>query len=407
MKKLIFVFAFFLGVIGFMNEADAQQYVYLQGAPNINRVVMTNNVGYAATDIGLFKSVDGGFTWDNIFPVPFLSEVTDVVVNGNHLYVLRNDYPSAVVSSLLFSSNGGQTWSVIDNQNAYGNKIMIDGGIVFVGYNTPEHFPFLRKYDDIGGETIFTGQYVDHIVGINKDISGNVVVGTTQRVYIVMQEDVYEMIPNVIIGAGSYFHNDNIYIVGEVLTGIPAISHWRKNEWVVQSFPLQQSGTFNQLLFSDEAGYAVGGDQMTGFVYTGQENQWTRILEVPEALNSVAVDPMTSNRIYAGKNGLVVIDNTTSIDPLSVVTGSYKLSQNYPNPFNPETKINFSIPNAGNVNLSVYDMTGREVANLVDEKLQAGSYEYAFNASHLTSGVYFYTLQTGNFRETKKMMLIK
>ncbi|MDD5362734.1 MAG: T9SS type A sorting domain-containing protein [Ignavibacteria bacterium] len=91
----------------------------------------------------------------------------------------------------------------------------------------------------------------------------------------------------------------------------------------------------------------------------------------------------------------------------SVVPSKFELSQNYPNPFNPSTKINFSIPKAGIVSLKVFDVTGREVANLLNEKLSTGTYEYTFDASKLNSGVYFYKLSGETFSETKKMLLVK
>ena len=85
-----------------------------------------------------------------------------------------------------------------------------------------------------------------------------------------------------------------------------------------------------------------------------------------------------------------------------------KLAQNYPNPFNPETTINFQIPFASHVTLKVYDVLGREVATLVDEFKQAGTYVKTLHATSLPSGVYFYKLQTANgFSETKKLMLMK
>ena len=86
---------------------------------------------------------------------------------------------------------------------------------------------------------------------------------------------------------------------------------------------------------------------------------------------------------------------------------AFVLNQNYPNPFNPSTKINFSLPKAGFVTLKVYDLTGKEVSSLVNENLNIGTYGVDFNAAALTSGIYFYTLNTENFSETKKMMLIK
>ena len=83
------------------------------------------------------------------------------------------------------------------------------------------------------------------------------------------------------------------------------------------------------------------------------------------------------------------------------------LSQNYPNPFNPVTNIKFSVAKTGLVKLSVFDITGKEVAMLVNEELNAGTYNYDFNALHLSNGIYFYRLETNNFTETKKMVLIK
>jgi len=89
------------------------------------------------------------------------------------------------------------------------------------------------------------------------------------------------------------------------------------------------------------------------------------------------------------------------------VPNVYSLSQNYPNPFNPVTNIKFAIPNGGLVKLVVYDIMGREVGTLVNQSMNAGSYTVDFDASSLSSGVYFYTITSGDFKDTKKMMLIK
>ncbi|MBM4158111.1 MAG: T9SS type A sorting domain-containing protein [Ignavibacteria bacterium] len=89
------------------------------------------------------------------------------------------------------------------------------------------------------------------------------------------------------------------------------------------------------------------------------------------------------------------------------VPSVYTLSQNYPNPFNPATTIKFGIPKNDFVNIRVYDILGREVAELVNEQLNAGFYEVNFNAAKLASGMYFYRIETRNFIDVKKMMLIK
>jgi hypothetical protein len=89
------------------------------------------------------------------------------------------------------------------------------------------------------------------------------------------------------------------------------------------------------------------------------------------------------------------------------VASSFVLGQNYPNPFNPSTKIEFTLPKDEFVSIKVYDLLGREVAVLVSKNLKQGTYEVQFDASRLSSGVYFYRMDAGNFTGTKKMLLIK
>ena len=89
------------------------------------------------------------------------------------------------------------------------------------------------------------------------------------------------------------------------------------------------------------------------------------------------------------------------------VISEYSLNQNYPNPFNPVTKISYQLPVDGNVKLSVYNILGREVDILVNEKQNAGEHNIDFNATNLTSGVYFYKLIAGSYSDTKKMILVK
>ena len=86
---------------------------------------------------------------------------------------------------------------------------------------------------------------------------------------------------------------------------------------------------------------------------------------------------------------------------------SFKLAQNYPNPFNPTTKISYSVAERNNVSLKVYDMLGREVSTLVNTTKDAGNYEVNFDASKLASGLYIYKIQSGNFVQSKKMLLLK
>jgi len=92
---------------------------------------------------------------------------------------------------------------------------------------------------------------------------------------------------------------------------------------------------------------------------------------------------------------------------LSEAAVSYRLSQNYPNPFNPKTNIEFSIPEDGTASLKIYDAVGKLVATYLDGYVKAGIYSAEIDGTSLTSGVYFYSLISGGFIETKKMILIK
>ncbi len=85
----------------------------------------------------------------------------------------------------------------------------------------------------------------------------------------------------------------------------------------------------------------------------------------------------------------------------------YKLFTNYPNPFNPSTKIKFDLPNSSIVRINVFDITGRMINEIFNMNLQAGSYETEFNGANLSSGIYYYRIEAGNFVETKKMILVK
>jgi hypothetical protein len=109
-----------------------------------------------------------------------------------------------------------------------------------------------------------------------------------------------------------------------------------------------------------------------------------------------------------GTVGQFPVAGVTSIGNNSDVTpDTYTLSQNYPNPFNPSTIINFTIPNSEVVSLKVFNILGVEVATLINENLSAGAYSYNFNAQNMASGVYLYELKTGNFKEVKKLNLLK
>ena len=107
------------------------------------------------------------------------------------------------------------------------------------------------------------------------------------------------------------------------------------------------------------------------------------------------------------ENNFNIIYGTSGVRQIDNIVTEYKLEQNYPNPFNPTTNIRFRIAESGRVILKIYDVLGNEITTLVNGYKPAGGYEVEFNASNFPSGVYFYSLNTGSFIQTKKMLLIK
>lgn len=110
---------------------------------------------------------------------------------------------------------------------------------------------------------------------------------------------------------------------------------------------------------------------------------------------------------HFSKIAIGVNKSTTNVTSNNQVPTEFKLEQNYPNPFNPITQISFSLPKDGFTKLSVYNSIGMEIKTLVSESKNAGSYTITFNAADLPSGIYFYDLTSGNFKSTRKMILMK
>lgn len=137
---------------------------------------------------------------------------------------------------------------------------------------------------------------------------------------------------------------------------------------------------------------------------------WTPTWPLPEQtsndLKYSAALTATDGKVYG--DPFWFTGTTTDVKGSEIIPDRFTLNQAYPNPFNPSTTISFTIAEAGNVSLKVYDLMGREVRNVVDNSFKAqGSYSFKVDMNDLSSGVYFYTLRQGNNIQTKKMMLLK
>lgn len=186
--------------------------------------------------------------------------------------------------------------------------------------------------------------------------------------------------------------------------------------------------TWNHNPETDIAGYHIYHGGFTGYSFTnvtdvGNDTSYT--LTGVSFTDTIAVTAY--DRTYSPANELdstIVIDNMTNgneswyayaVDTSATVVSVhkkgtpdiYRLQQNYPNPFNPSTVISYQLPANSMVTLKVYDVLGREVETLVNERQNAGTHSITFDASTLPSGVYFYRLQAGTYSNTKKLLLLK
>lgn len=250
------------------------------------------------------------------------------------------------------------------------------------------------------------GTYQLNNVPIGNCYIGAVPNSTTQTDY------VFTYYPSTI-----YYQNATQLNISGNQTGIN-IGVFRKNI-TLTSNAVNGKVTLNVSPYSvikDANVYAISGNSFVGYSVSGSNGMYS-LTSLPSGSLKIFV-----NRIGYSSDSTVVnisksiIDSVNfrltklfiSVNPISsVVPDKYFLYQNYPNPFNPNTTIRFQIKESKYTTLKLYNLLGKEVAVLVNKKLDAGSYEVQFNGSALASGVYFYRLVTENYSDTKRMVLVK
>ena len=152
---------------------------------------------------------------------------------------------------------------------------------------------------------------------------------------------------------------------------------------------------------------------------SGEESKWERIGFVEGAGNSnspkyysfIDNKPAASTQLsyrlkQIDNDGKYSYSKEITVEISSIPT-EFSLSQNYPNPFNPSTTIEFAIPKESDVTLKVYNLLGQEVTTLLNTQMKAGYHKVKFDATGLSSGIYLYKIQSGDFSAVKKLMLVK
>jgi hypothetical protein len=162
------------------------------------------------------------------------------------------------------------------------------------------------------------------------------------------------------------------------------------------ALPNEVSTRFRNVTFVSDIDLHLAGASLTDNSLRG----------IPVPGITTDIDGTVRNALFPSR-GADEVGLVNITDPLTGTPSEYKLSQNYPNPFNPVTSINYEIPVSGFVSMKLYDISGKEVAALLNSNLSAGFYTVRFDATNFASGTYFYTLTAGDMKITKKMVLMK
>ena len=321
--------------------------------------VLSNNYIFVGTgEGGLFKSTDLGNTWfhPSFFSWVIFADESDILYSGSY-------------GSVYISSDFGNNW------------VQKDSGFT----NVP-------------------------IQCFGSCPNGYIIAGTSHGIYISTDNGEYWELksPDLDVRSISTNTEGHIFIAAAWGGGFHKSTNYGES-WTQMNNGI--TSNFGNAIFCHPSGNLYASS-LGGGVYFSLDNgnSWSSLNTGMSANSVFTLEVDNFGHLLAGTwgNSIFRSVNTTGIeDQVFETPTSYKLFQNYPNPFNPNTRIKYSIPKASFVLLKIYDLLGNEIAPLVNEEKSTGNYEIEFNGSNLSSGVYFYRIQAGNFIATKKFILIK
>lgn len=409
MNKIII---FFITILILQAAADAQPSGWtIQSSPatqNLYGVASSNaDVWVAVGDAGtILRSSDGGITW---------AIITSPVADALRSVALRGSLGIAVGISgrVVRSTNSGLSWVEVPRpttRNLYSIS-MSDFIIVATGHEGT----ILVSPDNGLTWTPHTAGTASALFGVSA--FGNNAVGVGGAGAVVMSVNGGSGWGLTIIGTQlTFFYGVSLanastgWLVGSILNGnVIAKTTNSGFVWAGETAPVTDQ-LFGVSFASVDTGTAVGENGTiihttnSGASWVSQTSGTTQILNGVSFINS-------NFGIAVGNAGTILRTTSGGVSGVKNISGEipgqFSLQQNYPNPFNPSTKIRFSLPAGTNVRLTVYDINGREVEVLINQELHAGVFEADWFPVNLSSGIYFYTLKTNSFEETKKMIFIK
>lgn len=414
MKKMIFIFciSLLINFIFFSDESKAQWEQMSNGLGNdkyISSMAVSGDNYYVSVFNGVYKSTNNGIEWvqtslGNLYTI-------SVATNDNYVYTSVYDFCNNS-SGVYRSTDNGVSWI----QTSFNERLIPALAVI-------ENYVFAGTW----GCVYPGGVYVSSDNGINW--SNTPLTNPDVESICINENRIYAGLVFNGNSAGGVYHssdfgatwsflglsnrsimsiavsNDRIY-AGTLTSGIFVTTNNGAN-WT-------QTSLNNQRVLSIVInGENVLAGTLSGGVYLSRDNglNW---IQKNEGLDTLYIQSLliSNDYIFAGSMGkgvyrrslseIVNVKQTSEILP-----SEHSLRQNYPNPFNPVTNISFDIAVTGNTKLIVFDVSGKIIAELVNEILSPGTYLYSFDAATLPSGVYFYKLEVGDFNETRRMVLVK
>jgi len=394
-------------------------------ASDSNTAVISIPQTVMSIDTSLYRTVDGGMSWT---PIGGPVGVTDVsMVDSSHIWASTED------GKIFATTNGGQTWTLqyydslkstfmnyvrmfdVDHGVAMGDGIAASGPALFVtttdGGNT-----WISKNDSAFGG--LSSNLWAHISFVNPNVGYFFEMG-------VIPHRLYKTTTGGAIWAVTNYPHPDLSVVAFYSAEIGMATGKLSDQTVYrtldggttwESFPSPRTGWGMDIEFApgDPSMIWIADESGQVFFSADTGGTWTVQLSVGgnHQLRDLAIVSPTHGWLL-GDDGRVYRSSNGGDPPVAVrgeasgLPHAFALEQNYPNPFNPETVVRYRVPVASDVKLVVYDLLGREVTMMVNDRKEAGSYEVKFDGTGLASGVYFYRLQAGYFVQTQKLILLR
>lgn len=421
------------GALGILSSTDngVTWRIKHKGLPAriiVNKMINHGNEIYAAVNkFAFFKSTDNGLTWNQYAKgIPDNTNFSSLAISGDTIFASTSNG-----KGFFQSTNNGLSWTKIGSNSISTDDLFFWNGKLFHGGSNGVEYSTNR------GATWTAMQNGLAVPARGMRLLHNRLFYYTQSWGLWMWADTstkWIQVGKDTLGASSSINNvvslnGKLYASTGLNTAAGAVYYSEDNgiTWNrTLSYPYNYAdvlarGAVYIAAVGNSLVAAVGGQFKTTALFASSNggNSWTDITgDLPQTsgalkikdmyqLGSELVIPLAS---FSGlgyslyRRELAVLSTPKNEQ---VIPSEFKLFQNYPNPFNPLTTIRFELPVSGLALLKVYDILGREVAILLNEQLKAGYHVVKFNASTLSSGVYFYTLRAGDFVASRKLLLIK